>query len=167
MDNKKSGMKAGRPSLYSEALADRICLEIIEGKSLVKICNAKDMPHRATVIRWLGDRPEFATRYARARETQADFMDDLILDVANASTSETAQADRVKIAAYQWRASKLLPKKYGDKRSLEHSGPNGTPIQSVDLTHMSPDDLERLESLFGTLASVTGDDAETDPGREG
>lgn len=42
---------------------------------------------------------DFATRYARAREAQADLMDDMILDVANGATSETAAADRVKISA--------------------------------------------------------------------
>ena len=43
-------------------------------------------------------------------------MDDLILDTANDCTAETAQADKVKISAYQWRASKLKPKVYGDRR---------------------------------------------------
>jgi hypothetical protein len=41
---------------------------------------------------------------------QADLMDDLILETANACTPATAQADKVKIAAFQWRASKLMPK---------------------------------------------------------
>ena len=86
------------------------------------ICEADNMPHRATVIRWMAENADFATKCARAREFQSDVMDDLILDTANACTSETAQADKVKIAAYQWRASKLAPKKYGDKLELEHSG---------------------------------------------
>lgn len=80
------------------------------------------MPHRSTVIRWMADDERFATKCARAREAQADLMDDKILDVAEASTSETAASDRVKIAAYQWRASKLAPKKYGDKLDLNHGG---------------------------------------------
>ena len=113
---------AGRPSSYTAELTDRICNELIEGKSLIKICEADDMPHRCTVIRWLGEHPEFATKYARAREAQADVMDDLILDVASKSTAETAQSDRVKIGAYQWRAAKLQPKKYGDRLDLNHSG---------------------------------------------
>lgn len=53
-------------------------------------------------------------------------MDHKILSVADASTPETAQADRVKIAAYQWRASKLAPKRYGDKLDLTHANPDGT-----------------------------------------
>lgn len=46
----------------------------------------------------------------------------------------------------------------------EHSGPNGGPIPTVDLSNVSADDLERLEALFGPLASGPGDDDEGDQG---
>jgi phage terminase small subunit len=49
----------------------------------------------------------------------------------------------------------------------EHSGPNGGPIQTVDLSNVSPDDLDRLEALFGPLAGGPGDDDEGDPSGEG
>ncbi|WP_230640074.1 hypothetical protein [Shinella sumterensis] len=49
----------------------------------------------------------------------------------------------------------------------EHSGPNGGPIQTVDLSNVSPDDLDRLEALFGPLAGGSGDDDEGDPSGEG
>lgn len=130
-----------RPTTYSEELADTICDLLMDGNSLVKICEQDGMPHRSTVIRWMAADEDFATRCARAREAQADFMDDKILDVANASTPETAVADRVKIAAYQWRAAKLQPKKYGDKVDLNLSG-------SVSL--MTDDQLEsRIAELVG------------------
>lgn len=115
-------MSAGRPSSYSEDLADSICEQLASGQSLRQICDQPGMPHRITVIRWQESNEDFATKCARAREEQADYMDDLILEVANNCTPETAQADRVKISAYQWRASKLKPKKYGDKQQVEHTG---------------------------------------------
>lgn len=110
----------GRPSIYSEELADRICDRLADGESLRKICTDDSMPHRTTVVRWQNSNEEFAAKCARAREDQADYMDDLILDVANACTNETAQADKVKISAYQWRASKLKPKKYGERVEAIH-----------------------------------------------
>ena len=79
-------------------------------------------------MRWQDEDAEFDTKCARAREWQGDYMDDLILETANACTSETAQADRVKISAYQWRASKLAPKKYGEKVTQEMVGAGGGPI---------------------------------------
>lgn len=49
---------------------------------------------------------------------------------------------------------------------LQHAGPGGGPIPTVDLTNVNSDDLDRLEALFGPLAGATGDDAEADPGGE-
>lgn len=69
--------------------------------------------------RWLDAYPEFATRWARARELQADAMDDKILAVADATNEINAQSARVKIGAYQWRAEKLKPRVYGNRQQLD------------------------------------------------
>lgn len=112
--------KAGRKSDYTDDLADYICDRIANGASMRRLCEEDNMPDRTTVLRWLNERTEFAAKYARAREAQADYMDDQILDVANNSTNETANADRVKILAYQWRAAKLAPKRYGDRLDIRN-----------------------------------------------
>ncbi len=116
-------------SLYSEETAEKICDGLLDGKSFVQICSQSGMPSRATVMRWLHDRPDFETKCARARMLQADLMDDKILEEAEKCNSENFQAARVKISAYQWRASKLAPKKYGDKIVQEHTGEVG--IKSI------------------------------------
>ena len=103
-----------KPYSYTDEIAERICEELIEGKSLRYICHDPNMPTRATVLKWLENNPHFETIYARARVSQADFMDDKILETADNCTAATALADRVKIGAYQWRAARLQPKKYGD-----------------------------------------------------
>ena len=112
----------------SEELIIRILDRLADGESLRQICADPDMPSRHTVMNWQDDDPSFSTRCARAREWQADLMDDKILATAEKCTPETAPADKVKISAYQWRASKLAPKKYGDKIQQEHSGPDGGAI---------------------------------------
>lgn len=116
----------GRPSLFSDELADKICDLLINGNSMRAICSAEDMPDRSTVLRWMDQNEAFAAKCARARMLQADYMDDLILETANACTVETANADRVRISAYQWRASKLMPKVYGDK--MQHTGADDKPL---------------------------------------
>lgn len=128
---------AGRPSDYSDKLADIICNRLMDGESLRKICSGKGMPDRGTVVRWMLAHADFAAKCARAREAQSDYMDDLILDVANACTPKTAHADKVKISAYQWRASKLAPKKYGDKIAV--AGDPDNPMKLV---------IERLETVI-------------------
>ncbi|RWM10984.1 MAG: hypothetical protein E5X53_33875 [Mesorhizobium sp.] len=42
--------------------------------------------------------------------------------------------------------------------SMQHSGPRGGPIQTVDLTKLSGDDLARLDDIFGPLAGPGDDD---------
>lgn len=122
-------MPAGRPSSFSDELAETICDLLSDGLSMVTICERDDMPHRRTVQRWLENNADFATRCAHARALQADLMDHMIQSCADRCTPESAPADRVKISAYQWRAAKLLPRVYGDK--VAHTGPDGGAILLV------------------------------------
>ncbi|WP_244616898.1 hypothetical protein [Rhizobium sp. rho-13.1] len=50
--------------------------------------------------------------------------------------------------------------------SLQHTGKNGGPIQTVDLTKASEEQLNALEAIFGPLATGSGDD-EGDTSGEG
>ncbi len=64
-------------------------------------------------------------------------------------------------------AKDAAPYMHAKLASVQHSGPKGGPIQTVDLTNVSADDLDRLEALFGPLAGGPGDDDEGDQGGEG
>lgn len=125
--------KAGRPSAYTEAIADAICDRIAAGESMRRICSADGMPDRSTVLRWLAEREDFATKCARARELQADAVDDEIVEMLGEVKTGTLdpQAARVLLAGYQWRASKLAPKRYGDK--TVHTGPDGEGPMRVEV----------------------------------
>lgn len=118
----------GRPSGYSESIADEICWALSQGTSLRALCDIDGMPAIRTVFGWLEKHESFRTKYARARENQADVMDAKILEVADECTEETAHSSKVKIGAYQWRATKLAPKKYGERTQLEHTGAEGGPL---------------------------------------
>jgi hypothetical protein len=126
-----------RPSIYTPELAAEICARLESGESLRRICEDESMPCRSTVLRWMERDDDFATKCARAREDQAEYMDDLILDTAKSCTPENFQVARVQISAYQWRAAKLKPKKYGDKIAQEVSGPGGGPIYVIGATEAS------------------------------
>lgn len=118
--------KPGRPSLYSEELADEICNRLAEGNTLTSICKLDGMPHIATVMRWaLDEEHPFCEKYASARERQADTMAQQIVDIADEIGDP--QALRLRVDARKWLASKMAPKRYGEK--IEHTGPNGKPLQ--------------------------------------
>ena len=145
----------GRPTKYTQKLADEIFEQMVGGKHIVEICNQEDMPGRSTVYRWMDDHPEFGTRIARAREGLADHVAWQILDMAKKSTNETAHADRVKLAAWQWHAARLSPKKYSDKLITEVSGPDGGAVQietkTIDTSKLSPEELAAFRNLVVKL----------------
>ena len=80
--------KAGRPSLYTKALAADICQRLAEGNSLRKVCEAKGMPSAETVRRWLLDDEDFCAQYVRAREVQADRFAEEILEIADDASDD-------------------------------------------------------------------------------
>lgn len=81
----------------------------------------------------------------------------VLVDVAKKGESESAR-----VAA----ANAILDRAYGKpSQSHEHTGRNGGPIQTVDLTKLSGDELAQLEAIFGPLAGP-GDDDAPDPAGE-
>jgi hypothetical protein len=109
--------KNGRPSIFSDAIADEICVRISQGQSLRRICFDDHMPDQTTVYDWLIKNGGFSHKYARARENQAETLFDEALDIAR-EHEDPAKA-RVVIDTFKWAAGKLKPKKYGDK--IEHT----------------------------------------------
>lgn len=127
----------GRPTKYTQGLADTICERIADGESLRSICREHEMPDKATVFRWLASNDDFATKYARAREAQADGFVDEMVEIADDGSNdwmekqfgeetrwvengEALRRSQLRIATRQWIAEKLKPKKYGAKVELEH-----------------------------------------------
>ena len=163
--------KRGRPSSFTQETADEICALIAEGQSLRSICLADEMPSMRAVLRWLADEnnEDFRRQYARAREAQADALFDEILDIAEDGSNdwmERKNADGVvigwqengealrrsalRVDARKWMAGKLAPKKYSDKQSVEHTGPDGGAIQISD--------ERRAQALAAALSRLVAND---------
>lgn len=78
-ETKAAPKKMGRPSKYTEELAQKICDLIREGKSERQICKMPNMPTAMTLRRWKEGNPDFCAQSARAREESAEkFNDDLL-----------------------------------------------------------------------------------------
>ena len=123
--------KKGRPTKYSKELAEKICSEIsTTSRGLVNICEDSGMPSTVTVYSWLNNDDDFLNMYTHAREEQADLLADQIIEIADDSSgdeqinpdtgavslnSEFAARSRLRVDARKWKASKLAPKKYGDR----------------------------------------------------
>jgi hypothetical protein len=123
--------KTGRPSAYTPAVASAICETLAAGMSLRKLCAQPAMPSMTTVMRWLADetKPEFRLHYAHAREAQADLLAAEILAIADDSSgdiiidkdgrtrvnNEFIARARLRVDSRKWLASKMVPKKYGNR----------------------------------------------------
>lgn len=139
--------KGGRPSSYCPKTSGIICKRIAEGESLNTICKDKGIPNAETVRKWLHDFPEFLGNYARAREQQADHYADEMVDIADNAT-DTNKA-RLQIDARKWKASKLLPKKYGDKLDIttRDETPPVTREDMIAMMRKSPSYLAQIEAM--------------------
>lgn len=149
--------KAGRPTDYTPELADTICAELSEGKSLRTVCAEESMPHRSTVFRWLRAHEEFRDQYARAKEESQDALVEDIFDIAddgrndwmevwygkNKKTVVNREAlgrSQLRVDARKWYLSKIAPTKYGDHLKIDQTG---------EVTHRFEDmDDEQLDKAI-------------------
>ena len=115
-----SDKKTGRPTSYTKDKADEICRMIENGLTLNSISKLDGMPEISTIYNWQDAHPEFMETYARARARKADTIADMIQE--EAFNAHDAQIGRLRIDALKWTASKLAPKKYGDKVEIEQTG---------------------------------------------
>ncbi len=114
-------MTDGRPTTYTDALADEFCAHIALGNSLRATVKRKDMPSHTTIYNWFRKHESFVEQYARAKEDSADSRADQIDEIAEKvlDGEYEPQAARVAIDAFKWTSGKHKPKKYGDKLQTE------------------------------------------------
>ncbi len=115
-----------------------ICERLAGGESLREICHTEDFPSEFAVRNWAKDEP-YASQYAQAREHQAHALVDEVLaasrqeprmvTIVTESGSQRVSVDGAEVQNrrllcdnLKWSASKILPKVYGDKTAVEHSG---------------------------------------------
>lgn len=129
----------GRPTDYTQELADRICEELALGKSMRTVCAAEDMPAMSSVFKWLREHKEFTEQYAKAKEESADAMAEELLYIADTPVMgeiKTIKPDgsveikqdemlghrRLQVDSRKWLMAKMKPKKYGDKIDMTTDG---------------------------------------------
>jgi len=113
-----------------------ICDYIVDGLSVKHIFDRKLVePSRSQFYAWLLDDKELSDKYARAMELRAEIIFDEVLDIADDQESDiyidkdgveqtnhnVINRSRLRVDARKWAASKLNPKKYGDKQEIDHT----------------------------------------------
>lgn len=137
---------AGRPSSYTTEIGEAICARLAKGESMRSICKDESMPCQATIYNWLASDklPQFMEQYTRGREAQAECLAEEIIAIADDGQNDTyvdseglrrvdhdnIARSKLRVEARKWVAAKLLPKKYGDRMQVDHTGK-----VDVDITH--------------------------------
>lgn len=138
---------------YTEKLAQSVCNRIATSNDSLKTICLEINIHPSTIFDWIANFPDFADKYARAREAQADYLADEILEIADEVSRDTIitpdgiiienkewiNRSKLRVDARKWIASKLKPKKYGDKLDLEHTG-NVAITWNEEKTYAAPSD---------------------------
>lgn len=141
---------------YSEDIADEICARLADGESLRGICRDSTMPNWRTVCRWMESNDDFASRCARARVLQAEVLEAEMASIEDKTLSGEydPKAANVVLSSKRWRASKMAPKKYGDKITTELTGADGGPVEISDT-----DRAARVAALMALAQSRRDSDA--------
>ncbi len=162
MTKKAKTKTPGRPSKYTQSLAESICERLSSGETLTSICAVEGMPKRTTVVKWQGQHDGFATLYARARVAYADAIFDEAMEIADDTSGdwttrtkngeeiravdhENIQRARLRVETRLKAAAKINPAKYGEKLDLNMSG-------ELNVSQLS--DAKLNERMIGLLEKI-------------
>jgi hypothetical protein len=133
----------GAPArLYEPDIAEEICVLIACSDKGLQAILASDerFPSLPTVMKWLNSNADFAQAYARAKELQADYLADQMLEIADETNGDAelaynkdgsvyarmnghnVQRSKLMVEQRRWHASKLNPRRYGDKLDVTSGG---------------------------------------------
>tara|TARA_R110000851_G_scaffold113742_1_gene238560 strand:- start:45 stop:680 length:636 start_codon:yes stop_codon:yes gene_type:complete len=86
---KSKAVSTGRPSIYTEEIADEILYQVMCGKSIRTICSAEGMPERRTVLLWKANNKHgFHDQYTIAFKTRVEEFAEQVVDISDDSTND-------------------------------------------------------------------------------
>ena len=139
--------RTGRPTSYRPEFCERIVTLMAQGRSLDGCASILGV-HPDSLYEWQKKIPEFSDAVRAGRAAAMTFWEERLLEVAKGS-SGNAQA-------IQWalrNRSKAASGWHNDAQRLEHSGPEGTPVQvqplaTIDARSLSVEHRNALKAAL-------------------
>ena len=130
-------------------ISDDIERMLMNGTSLVAICQTKGSPSLSKVYDWMRTDRDFSNKIMNARKIAAQtYLDKMIIELENADAKNIA-VTREKLIHYRWLSSKLIAI-YGDKQQVEVD-------QKIDITWNVADD-KTYENEIKNVSEVGSQD---------
>jgi len=128
MTKRKEDAKAGRPTVYSDKIAEHIIEQISLGRTFTSVCADPNMPTVRTIQYWAAQKPDFFAMLSRAREAGAEYLvgnlhDKMVQLVEDAEVKDKEllppreRVDSLKLYAshVQWMTARLNPRRYSER----------------------------------------------------
>ena len=118
----------GRPTKYSEEIAEAVCSWIAGGKSLRAFCRQEGTPDVTTICRWIVRHDEFRQQYAWAREAAGYAHGDGIIEIVELlrDGGVDPQTAKVMMDGLKWAAERMAPKAHSSRQELNHTSSDGS-----------------------------------------
>lgn len=142
---------AGRPTIYTEELADEVCRRISSGRAVEDVSFDEDMPCSWTIYHWRNTNEDFSRKFARAKEDRTEAYTGRLVGYAKmAEDKDGLDPTRLAVAinAIDKAARLQAPKK------LEIAGPNGGAQQHEHKHTMSDEASAMLGEVLGSLRGL-------------
>ncbi len=144
MSESASKRPVGRPSEYDATYCEKAISLGKQGKSRAEIASALDCS-RNTMARWEQQHPEFRDALQRAKDEELAWWE--------GEARKGLRDKNFNSAIWAKSVSGRFPTEPYRER-VQLTGKDDGPLQHVDLSHVSDDDLARLESVLGPLVGV-------------
>jgi hypothetical protein len=108
-------------------LCEAVLERVEAGEVLAKVCEDHSMPSWSAFKEWMQQDESLAAAYARACECGVALNEDELLREARRKPADSVDAtgQRTLVDTLKWRLSKRLPRDFGDRQQVEHSGTIG------------------------------------------
>jgi len=121
---------AGRPTIYSDDMADEFCRRVAGGRSTLSVCGDLDMPSDTTVYRWRQENASFRDKLTHARDERLEAYADRMTALATRVIDE-AELDPQRVNAAVNAIDKAA-RLQAPKQRVELTGKDGGAIQTED-----------------------------------
>lgn len=133
MSKAPSKRPRGRPSKFTQAIADELCRRVGAGETLASICREAHMPAVPTVNDWRRADETFSSAFGRARTEGFDAIAERLHHTARGKSAEEGgdssgdvARDKLIIDTDLKLLAKWDPRRYGDR--LTHAGDPEQPL---------------------------------------